>query len=384
MAPSTCSHCFDSHGCASQADSRSPHRLFVVSHRLTVSMGRKREVPPQYSVFTERAAVLRQRVEEMARNGTAEPAQNRGFAASNSQPEMPMLTQSLDVTAYKQYCHFLLQQLERSKVAFDALREEYCKLRQRTGPPYSDVDALLCQAPETGAIPGLPPMNGVVNLDGTSPRTILANDVADANGLSWLASPKQTPERASVHMPRLPTPPSKDSTSAPLPPFHGLTNVDAPPGLNAALGVSADGVNTTAVPLPTAAQVRDLAAGVLGLHANRQMPSTEASLRPNVSNTSLHSLLSDKSSEELLTCLLNSLMLAPSPQMKAFLEHGSPAGFTSSPLKGEAATRSPSALHAEIAAGQKFEKDISFQRSSSCSSNSPSRRNAGWVSSVSV
>ena len=291
----------------SQADSRSPHRLFVVSHRLTVSMGRKREVPPQYSVFTERAAVLRQRVEEMARNGTAEPAQNRGFAASNSQPEMPMLTQSLDVTAYKQYCHFLLQQLERSKVAFDALREEYCKLRQRTGPPYSDVDALLCQAPETGAIPGLPPMNGVVNLDGTSPRTILANDVADANGLSWLASPKQTPERASVHMPRLPTPPSKDSTSAPLPPFHGLTNVDAPPGLNAALGVSADGVNTTAVPLPTAAQVRDLAAGVLGLHANRQMPSTEASLRPNVSNTSLHSLLSDKSSEELLTCLLNCL-----------------------------------------------------------------------------
>jgi len=84
-------------------------------------------------------AALRRNVEELAR----QPAASQG---------LPLLMNSIgDSSAmYKQYCHTLLTQLAVSTIAFNALHDEYCKLRIAVGDPVTgplpSVEAAIQQA----------------------------------------------------------------------------------------------------------------------------------------------------------------------------------------------------------------------------------------------
>lgn len=246
-------------------------------------MGKKREIPPQYSVFTERAAVLRQRVEEMAKHGVMEERVN----TNSQQPQMPMLTQTLDANVYKQYCHFLLQQLERSKIAFDALSEEYCKLRRQTpNAPLSDIDRLLFQPSQLDQPPSQPSpsMTDLSAMSSTTQNSALPNDAVTDPALAWLS------ETTAALQARRADPPKEATT---LPPFHGLRDTDEPilPGSSLALA-DVDG----------------------SAHAS----TATTGMRPNLSSASLNSLggWSDKADEELLSCLIASpLMPSASPMM---------------------------------------------------------------------
>ena len=332
-------------------------------------MGGKRKRASQISIVVDaRAERLRQQVDALARA----PQQSNDHVNSCARGSLPSMQMqglqgsTLDQGVHRQYCMMLVKQLEIVRGAVEVLHLENNMIRRELGDPIDGPDMAFSalaavvpppnmarqmmasqmgqcmpgatSAPLTG--PGLEhPKFGDGPVGGACSRSLpplfptLSNAPAAEEAQSRCTPPPaefiDSMQSMKVNAAAAPLPtqlqpslePARGSQTETRKPFEGLSAVPAhmrvsPPQQYRALSERARGQLSSGA----SASLGSLSSASLGTQDSEGSTyGSTASLRPNLSNTSLHSLGSE-ASEDLLAYLLNSPKLQNSPRqtLKAY------------------------------------------------------------------
>ena len=305
------------------------------------SLGMVKRAAPQFSVFAPdpRADQLRRRVEELARAppGAATNSLDDapGMLSKPKSGDMPMLVNTLDINVYKNLCHLLLQQLARTKLAYDTLEGDYNQLRQIVG---EDKAPARTKLPEE-------------KTDGELSRRVTHEEQVDGNKAKTdpiLAAP------ASLIAPGdgalAPLAGTRCALSPPRPlPHHLRPSTTTPPKDTPPAIVPGMAPNTRALPDTNISRPFE---GLLALSPPMAPTAVPLGLA-DASSTSLQSLGGNDDTEhpdDLLNCLLNS------PQLRML--GGATPTHKSSPFLGGA----PSAASTSATLSDVLQVDQTFRR----------------------